>query len=255
MDPLNLILLIIVVFVGWRLWSVLGTRNDGETPSSRADAYRLNRDAYENQPEKPAKQTPPPALDQDAAPEEEAVESAASARAPHSGEQNEEQSDKQTEKQSEELDDLPAGRGLAYLHEIDPSFDDGGFLDGAARAYELILTAFAAGDLSDVSGFLGDDVAAGFEDAVKARQAAGQKLETRILRLDRPVLDDAEVDGTTARLDVLFRAEIISASYGADTELDEDNLPAPTTSIDIWSFEGQHSSATPDWKLVATRTG
>ena len=50
MDPLNLILLIMVVLIGWRLRSVLGTRNDDEEPSSRADAYRLNSDAYENPP-------------------------------------------------------------------------------------------------------------------------------------------------------------------------------------------------------------
>jgi hypothetical protein len=50
MDPLNLILLIMVVLIGWRLRSVLGTRNDDEKPSTRADAYRLNRDAYENPP-------------------------------------------------------------------------------------------------------------------------------------------------------------------------------------------------------------
>ena len=51
MDPLNLILLIIVMLIGWRLRSVLGTRNDDEKPSRRTDAYRLNRDAYENPPE------------------------------------------------------------------------------------------------------------------------------------------------------------------------------------------------------------
>ena len=39
------------VLIGWRLRSVLGTRNDDEKPGRRADAYRLNRDAYENPPE------------------------------------------------------------------------------------------------------------------------------------------------------------------------------------------------------------
>ena len=57
MDPLNLILLIIVVIIGWRLRSVLGTRNDNEKPGGRADAYRLNRDAYENPPQMPRRAT------------------------------------------------------------------------------------------------------------------------------------------------------------------------------------------------------
>ena len=150
-------------------------------------------------------------------------------------------------------DAAPHWRGLAFFNDIDPHFDEAGFLDGAARAYEMILKAFANDDLTDVRGFLSDDVAAGVEEAVAARQAAGQKLETRILRLDRPALDDAEVEGDKVRLDVRLRAEIISASYLADSVLDEDNLPPPTTSLDIWSFEGTHNSANPNWQLVATR--
>lgn len=224
MDPLNLILLIIVMLIGWRLRSVLGTRNDDEKPSRRTDAYRLNRDAYENPPE----QAKSSALAQEAMGSDEAVDEAAT-------------------------ESLRIGRGLAFFNDIDPHFDEAGFLDGAARAYEMILKAFANDDLTDVRGFLSDDVAAGFEEAIAARQAAGQKLETRILRLDRPALDDAEVEGDKVRLDVRLRAEIISASYLADSVLDEDNLPPPTTSLDIWSFEGTHNSANPNWQLVATR--
>ena len=224
MDPLNLILLIIVMLIGWRLRSVLGTRNDDEKPSRRTDAYRLNRDAYENPPE----QAKSSALAQEAMGSDEAATESAT-------------------------ESLRIGRGLAFFNDIDPHFDEAGFLDGAARAYEMILTAFANDDLTDVRGFLSDDVAAGFEEAIAARQAAGQKLETRILRLDRPALDDAEVKGDKVRLDVRLRAEIISASYLADSVLDEDNLPPPTTSLDIWSFEGTHNSANPNWQLVATR--
>ena len=228
MDPLNLILLIIVMLIGWRLRSVLGTRNDDEKPSRRTDAYRLNSDAYENPPE----QAKSSALAQEAMGSDEASDEAATESATES---------------------LRIGRGLAFFNDIDPHFDEAGFLDGAARAYEMILKAFANDDLTDVRGFLSDDVAAGFEEAIAARQAAGQKLETRILRLDRPALDDAEVEGDKVRLDVRLRAEIISASYLADGVLDEDNLPPPTTSLDIWSFEGTHNSANPNWQLVATR--
>ena len=240
MDPLNLILLIIVVLIGWRLRSVLGTRNDDEKPGQRADAYRLNRDAYENPPE----QTKPSNLSQAIAGADDAANVAPDGGLDGASDGGLDGS----------LDEAPRlGRGLAFFNDIDPNFDEAGFLDGAGRAYEMILTAFANDDLTDVRGFLGDEVAAGFEAAIAARQAAGQKLETRILRLDRPALDDAEVEGDKVRLDVRLRAEIISASYAADGLLDEDNLPPPTTSIDIWSFEGAHNSATPNWQLVATR--
>ena len=66
------------------------------------------------------------------------------------------------------------GRGLAYFNDIDPGFDEAGFLDGAARAYEMILTAFADDDLTPVRDFLGAEVAAGFEAAIGARRAGGR---------------------------------------------------------------------------------
>ena len=250
MDPLNLILLIMVVLIGWRLRSVLGTRNDDEKPSSRADAYRLNRDAYEN----------PPAPRQDNAREvikaADATKNSEAEKATSTDTGTDMAAADAPEQGEIATDDAPqVGRGLAYLRGIDPDFDEGGFLDGAGRAYEMILSAFAAGDLSDVRGFLGDDVASGFDAAIGERQTAGQKLETRILRLDRPALEDAEVDGEVVRLDVRFRAEIMSAIYAADTVLDEDNLPAPTTTIDVWSFEGAHGAANAGWTLVATRAG
>lgn len=250
MDPLNLILLITVALIGWRLRSVLGTRNDDEKPSSRADAYRLNRDAYENPPA-PRQENEREVIKAADAKQNGDAEKAtstdmAAADAPEQGEIA----------TNGATDDAPQmGRGLAYLRGIDPDFDEGGFLDGAGRAYEMILSAFAAGDLSDVRRFLGDDVASGFDAAIGERQTAGQKLETRILRLDRPALEDAEVDGEVVRLDVRFRAEIMSAVYAADTVLDEDNLPVPATTIDVWSFEGAHSAANSGWTLVATRAG
>jgi predicted lipid-binding transport protein (Tim44 family) len=246
MDPLNLILLIIVVLIGWRLRSVLGTRNDDEKPSSRADAYRLNRDAYENPSQ--AAQMKRADNEKDAVRPEAAADDNAGER------DGDNEGDNHDAPDVANADDAPPmGRGLAYLREIDPGFDEAGFLDGAARAYEMILTAFANDDLAGVQGFLGDEVAAGFESAIAARQAAGQKLETRILRLDRPALDDAEVEGDKVRLDVRLRAEIITAGYAANAALDEDNLPSPATHVDIWSFEGAHNSASPNWKLVATR--
>ena len=230
MDPLNLILLIIVALIGWRLRSVLGTRDDDEQPGSRADAYRLNRDAFAHKADAPK---PDAEIGEaDDAPHQDAQEQ----DAPHA-----------------EADiDRTGGRGLAYWRAVEPSFDEAGFLDGAARAYEMILTAFADGDLSSVEGFLGAEVTDGFASAIVARRENGQQLVTQIMRLDRPSLDDALVDETTVQLDVRFRAEIISAHFPADQQIGEDDLPAPATIIDVWRFEGQRGAA-PNWTLIATQ--
>ena len=240
MDPLNLILLIVVIIIGWRLRSVLGMRNDDEQPGSRADAYRLNRDAFGNQPSGPAarsdKQELPPEIE------------------PEIGQETEPEIEREAEQAAvQDGDAVPTeGRGLAYLREVEPDFDEAQFLDGAGRAYEMILTAFAADDLSPVAAFLGAEVKQGFEAAIEARRSGAQKLDTRILRLDRPALEDARIEADMVYLDVRFRAEIISFTHAADVTPDEDNLPAPATAHDVWVFARPLNSSSPNWQLVAT---
>lgn len=248
MDPLNLILLIAVVLIGLRLRSVLGMRHDDEEPSARKDAYRLNRDAFQNREDEaspsdspraqdePRGEMPKPRLvtDNDAPTHAEAVDQDAA--------------------EVFEPAAIGEGRGLAFLHEVEPDFDEAGFLDGAGRAYEMILTAFAKGELDEVRGFLGDEVAAGFDAAIAARQNEGQKLVTRILRLDRPALDDARIEPNLISLDVRFRAELISFTCAAGTEPNEDALPAPATAHDVWTFARPRDTQDPNWALVATQS-
>ena len=240
MDPLNLILLIVVIIIGWRLRSVLGTRNDDEQPGSRADAYRLNRDAFDNQPSGSAarsdKQELPPEIESEI------------------GQETQQKIEREIEQAAvRDGDAAPTeGRGLAYLREVEPDFNEAQFLDGAGRAYEMILTAFAADDLSPVAAFLGAEVKQGFEAAIEARRSGAQKLDTRILRLDRPALEDARIEADMVYLDVRFRAEIISFTHAADVTPDEDNLPAPATAHDVWVFARPLNSSSPNWQLVAT---
>ena len=247
MDPLNLILLIIVIFIGLRLRSILGMRDEDEQPGSRKDAYRLNRDAFENKKQN-GQATRPPADDQEAAVDEpQAAIEVSPEASPEAALQPDVEAAREPETQV-------SGRGLAFLREVEPDFEEGGFLDGAGRAYEMILTAFAADDLAPVRGFLGDEVAAGFDAAIAARRDADQQLVTRILRLDRPALDDARVEENLISLDVRFRAELISFICAADATIDEDALPAPATAHDVWTFARSRDAEDPNWALVATHS-
>lgn len=242
MDPLNLILLIIVIFIGLRLRSVLGMRDEDETPSARKDAYRLNRDAFDHKEQLGA----PPVRAQR---EDDAATPAETQMA------EPDQAPMRSQSDMAAAQDVTAqGRGLAFLREVEPDFDEAGFLDGAARAYEMILTAFADGDLSGVRGFLGEDVAGGFDAAIAARQSDGQQLVTRILRLDRPALDDARIEADMISLDVRFRAELISFTCPLGAVIDEDALPAPATAHDVWTFARPRRTSDPNWTLVATHS-
>jgi len=233
-DPLNLILLIIVIFVGIKLRSVLGMRNDEDAGKSRRGAYGLNREALGK------KQKAAVPSEAKSAPDLRLVET-----------EPIETETAKTEPVEDLVQDPNEGRGLAFFQAADPEFDADRFVDGATRAYEMILTAFAAERLDDVRDFLGADVYAGFAGAISARQAEGQQLETQITRLDRPVLEDARIENGIVQLDVRYRAELISYLHTGATRDDAE----PVASVDLWTFERPLKSANPNWQLVATQVG
>ena len=233
-DPLNLILLIIVIFVGIKLRSVLGMRNDEDAGKLRRGAYGLNREALGK------KQKAAVSSEAKSAPDLRLVET-----------EPVETETAKTEPVEDLVQDLNEGRGLAFFQAADPEFDADRFVDGATRAYEMILTAFAAERLDDVRDVLGADVYAGFADAISARQAEGQQLETQITRLERPVLEDARIENGIVQLDVRYRAELISYLHTGATRDDAE----PVASVDLWTFERPLKSANPNWQLVATQAG
>lgn len=233
-DPVNLILLIIVIFVGIKLRSVLGMRNDEDAGKSRRGAYGLNREALGK------KQKAAVPSEAKSAPDLRLVET-----------EPVETETAKTEPVEDLVQDLNEGRGLAFFQAAEPEFDADRFVDGATRAYEMILTAFAAERLDDARDVLGADVYAGFADAISARQAEGRQLETQITRLDRPVLEDARIENGIVQLDVRYRAELISYLHTGATRDDAE----PVASVDLWTFERPLKSANPNWQLVATQAG
>ena len=73
---------------------------------------------------------------------------------------------------------------------------------------------------------------------------------TKILRLDRPVLEDARIEGDLVQLDVGYRAELISYLHNGQEDTDAEPVP----SRDLWTFERALKADNPNWTLIATQT-
>src|SRR6201995_4503014 len=68
----------------------------------------------------------------------------------------------------------PTGQALAQMREVDRSFDPSRFLAGADQAFRMIVAAFAAGDRVALRSLLGDLTYRAFEQAISAREKAGE---------------------------------------------------------------------------------
>jgi predicted lipid-binding transport protein (Tim44 family) len=145
--------------------------------------------------------------------------------------------------------------GLDAVALDDKSFDPKSFLAGARAAYEMIVTAYAAGDRRQLRDLLGREVFDGFEAAIREREQRGETVETRFVSIEAAEISSAEVRGKTAQLTVRFVSQLVSVTRDRAGTVIDGNPDKVTTVTDVWTFARDISSRDPNWKLVATEAG
>ena len=145
-----------------------------------------------------------------------------------------------------------AGRGIRAIVSADSSFDVARFLDGAQAAYRMILEAFWKGDEPALRDLVGDEVRSSFVEAIEAREAAGEKLDNRLVRIDRALIHDAELEGKVASVSVRFEADIVAVTRNEAGEVVAGSLSDAAQTNDLWTFRRTLGSNDPNWVLVET---
>lgn len=145
-----------------------------------------------------------------------------------------------------------AGPGVRALLAADPSFDVARFLEGAQGAYRMILEAFWAGQIDEVRGFLDPDIARAFDEAIADRQAAGQKLDNRLIAIEQALIAEANVAGKVASLTVRFEADIAAVTRDSEGNVVAGSLSDAVQTRDRWTFRRNLASSDPNWILIET---
>jgi predicted lipid-binding transport protein (Tim44 family) len=148
----------------------------------------------------------------------------------------------------------PTGQALARMKEIDPGFDPARFLAGAEQAFRMIVAAFAAGDRVQLRSLLADETYKAFEEAISAREKAGETQVSQVKSIEQLAVEDATLRGTVG----VVTARIVSdqISYTQDkTGRPVAGTDAVTEITDLWTFERDLTQRDPTWRLVAARSG
>jgi predicted lipid-binding transport protein (Tim44 family) len=145
-----------------------------------------------------------------------------------------------------------AAAGIRAIVTADSSFDVARFLEGAQAAYRMVLEAFWRGDRQELGELSGGDVRAAFEEAISEREAAGHRLDNRLVAIERAVIEDARLDGRIARITVRFDADIAAVTRDAENNVIAGSLEDAVPAHDIWTFQRDLSSGDPNWLLVDT---
>jgi predicted lipid-binding transport protein (Tim44 family) len=143
---------------------------------------------------------------------------------------------------------------LRQILSADRSFEPQGFLQGARAAYEMIVTAFAAGDRKALKGLLSKEVYEGFVAAISDRESRGETIESTFVGIDKADIVEAAMKGSTAQITVRFRSELISATRDKDGAIVDGDPNAVSDVTDIWTFARDTTSRDPNWRLVATES-
>ncbi len=148
--------------------------------------------------------------------------------------------------------DQGAAVGVRAIAATDSKFNPVEFLEGAKGAYGMILEDFWKGDVDAIAPYVSPSVRDSFADAVKAREEAGEVIDNRLVRIDRAAIAAASLDGRVARISVRFDADIAAVTRDTDGNVIAGSLSDAVETHDVWTFEREIRSADPNWILVDT---
>ena len=120
-----------------------------------------------------------------------------------------------------------------------PSFEHKVFLEGAKKAFEIIITAFNKGDKDTLKTLVSPDVYKAFETAING---GSNNPKSQFYSLVIDGIDDAKVENGKITIGVNFISEQILS----------DNEEDIVKNKDTWVFEKPENSSGPAWTLVST---
>jgi predicted lipid-binding transport protein (Tim44 family) len=145
-----------------------------------------------------------------------------------------------------------AGPGVRAILAADPSFDVARFVEGAKAAYRMILEAFWKGDLDTLRGHVDPHVYEAFAASVQQRDKDGLKLDNRLVTIDQAVISEATLERGIAAVMVRFEADIAAVTRNAEGQVVAGSLSDAVQTRDLWTFRRDTGSRDPNWLLIET---
>ena len=128
---------------------------------------------------------------------------------------------------------------LESVYKKIPSFDHRVFLEGAKKAFEIIISAYNKGDKKTLKSLVAQDVYNAFEKAINS---GSNNANLQFYSLVIEGVSEAKVENNKITIAVNFVSEQILG----------DNEEKITKNKDTWVFEKPEKSSGPAWTLIST---
>ena len=128
---------------------------------------------------------------------------------------------------------------LLKIYEVVKDFDHKSFLDGAKKAFEIIISAYNRGEKKTLKGLVSKDVFAAFEKAIDNKT---NNPNSQFYSLVIDGVEDAKVENNVVKITLRFTSE----------QFTNDDESTVIKKQDLWTFEKKADSKSPEWILTST---
>jgi len=153
--------------------------------------------------------------------------------------QNKPKQDNKTETANEIPSLLDNQLKLQEVYKKVADFNHKQFIEGAKKAFEIIITSFNNGDKKNLKNLVSKDVYTAFEKAIDEKQ---NDPSSQFYSLIVESIADAKVDNNTISISINFISEQMLGD-------DEGKI---VKNKDTWTFEKPINSSSPIWILTQT---
>ena len=125
------------------------------------------------------------------------------------------------------------------IYEAVEDFDHKSFLEGAKKAFEIIITAYNQGEKKALKELVSKDVFTAFEEAIENNT---NNPNSQFYSLVIDGVEDAKFENNVVKITLRFTSEQF-------TNNDENTV---IKKQDLWTFEKKADSKSPKWILTST---
>lgn len=135
-----------------------------------------------------------------------------------------------------------------------PSFNKDNFINGARRAFEIIVTAFAKADIETLQSLVSPKLAKKFEEILQQRKQNGITAETDFIGFVSTDIKDLKITkNNIAKIVVQFISEQVNLLKDKNDKIIEGDENFVQSITDVWTFERNLNSTNPNWLLISTK--
>ena len=135
---------------------------------------------------------------------------------------------------------------------VDSWFDSKDFLNGANKAYELIVTNFENGNKKALNPFLEKSVLSNFSEVIDQRQQDNHTVEFSFIGIESSEIVHNDLKNDPMEVTVRFISEMITCIRNNKDEIISGSMNQVQKITDVWTFTKNKKAKSDNWLLSAT---